>query len=174
MVAKYRERKRHLDLLSALAPLAARLDFQLTFCGEESDGRDRDYCERLRCFAAKCGLESRLTFRNNVPHQEMWDVYRDHDLFILPSVCEPAAVSPLEAAWSGCAVIVARQSGTRSYLPPDITFDFRDGDVPDLERAISNILSSSSTLAHAQERCCRYINHIAGGETVVRRFERFL
>jgi len=174
MVAKYRERKRHADLLHALARLAGRIEFQLTFCGEEADDRDREYCDRLRILATECGVGARLTFQNNVPYPAMMDVYRNHDLFVLPSVTEPAAVSPLEAVWCGCAAIVARQSGTRAYLPPGETFDFRDGDVADLARAISGMSVSPCALASAQEMCWRRINRIAHDEVVRSAFEQLV
>jgi glycosyltransferase involved in cell wall biosynthesis len=116
-VAKFRERKRHADLIAALGHISTERDFTVTLCGELATDADRQFCRDLQTLASKCGIAERLSFQFNIPHENMAQVYLEHDLFVLPSVMEPAAVSPLEAAWCGCAVVMARSSGTRSYMP---------------------------------------------------------
>jgi len=174
MVAKYRQRKRHADLLTALGKLAPAHVFSLTFCGEEASEADRNFCQELRSQADAAGIGDRLTFANNRPHGEMPRIYGSHDIFVLPAIREPAAVSPMEAAWCGCAVIAARGCGTRTYLPAGDRFDFVDGDVDDLARALSGMLESPVGLAQARDLCVQRISTLASDSQIRDRFEGLL
>jgi glycosyltransferase involved in cell wall biosynthesis len=171
MVAKFRERKRYADLIGALGIIASQFEFSVTLCGELASEADREFCRNLKDQAVKCGISQRVSFLFNIPHFEMAQVYLDHDLFVLPSANEPAAVSPLEAAWCGCAVIMARSSGTRSYMPPGDKFDFIDGDREDLARALSFLISDQSRLREAQRQCLRAITNCAGDRLILSRLE---
>lgn len=173
MVGKYRPRKRHADLLCALRLLTG-LPFSITFCGEEASSDDREACVSLGKLAGELGLASRLTFRNNVPHYLMADLYAAHDIFVLPAQNEPAAISPLEAVWCGCAALVTETSGTRSYLPPSNTFSFRDGDIDDLARALSQMMESPQALADARRACAVRMSALANDERIRTDFERLL
>lgn len=174
MVAKYRERKRHGDLLRALARLAFQCEFTLTFCGEEADERDSEFCRHLASLAAELGISERIVFKNNVPHTEMADLYAAHDVFVLPAVDEPAAVSPLEAAWCGCAVLLASGSGTRGYIPPGTPFEFKAEDVDSLAEALGGLLSDSKAISRAQDACLRRISSVAADQVVLSRLQRLL
>ena len=136
MVAKYRERKGHRILLSALAELVPRLDFTLTFCGGVDGAEDEACREMVKSWSATLGLSDRVSFRDNVAHRDMLSVYRDHDVFVLPSRNEPAAVSPIEAAWAGCCVLVSSDTGTRGYIPPGTDYEFDSSNPLDLARAM--------------------------------------
>jgi glycosyltransferase involved in cell wall biosynthesis len=174
MVAKYRERKRHRDLLDALGRLYPSRQFVVTFCGEEVTDEDRRFCENLAAHARHRGIGHLLSFDNNVPHDKMKDVYAAHDIFVLPSIHEPAAVSPLEAVWCGCVAVVARGSGTRRYLPPSPHFDFVDGDVADLARALTGLLDGPATLESARELCIQRLSELANDRRILQCFESLL
>lgn len=174
MVSKYRPRKRHEDLLRALGRLTDTHRFSLTFCGEEVGEQDTSLCRNLEKLAHELGLEGRVAFRNNVPHHAMADLYSEHDVFVLPAVNEPAAISPLEAAWCGCAVLIASDSGTRSYIPADSAYEFAPGDVAGLAAVLGRMLESPASVARAQDECHRWISDLAGDEVVLERFEQLL
>lgn len=174
MVAKYRERKGHLVMLEALARVAPVHDFTLTFCGEQASEADVTFCQMLSDVALRLGIRERLQFMNNVPHTKMLDVYSSHDLFVLPSLHEPAAVSPIEAAWSGCCVLLTRSSGSRGYVPDGGDFDFIEGESTDLARCISGAISSPENLARLRDKCRRHIADVAGNALVLSRLEGLL
>jgi glycosyltransferase involved in cell wall biosynthesis len=174
LVSKYRERKRHEDLLHALAGMSNTHRFALTLCGEEASEDDTRFCRKLAELSLRLGLSDRVEFHNNVPHHEMVDLYSHHDLFVLPAVNEPAAISPIEAAWCGCAVVIAADSGTRGYIPPGPTFEFESGDVAGLRNSLSRILQDSTTLTQARERCHTWINEMASDAVILDSFERLL
>lgn len=174
MVAKYRTRKGHRALLRALAGLAAELSFTLTFCGEDAGRGDREFIQSLEELADTLGLSARLRFENNVPNGQMGDLYAAHDLFILPSLQEPAAVSPIEAAWNGCAVLLSRDSGTRGYVPPGSTFDFDPEDHDDIARALRSAMQSAEHTAMLREQCYAHIRKVAGDDVVLESFNSMI
>lgn len=174
MVAKYRSRKGHLVMLDALSKIAKRHKFMLTLCGEEVSIEDTEFCRMLRQKASCIGILHCLNFQNNVAHQEMLSLYREHDLFVLPSQNEPAAVSPIEAAWSGCNVLITRDSGTRGYVPPGRDFDFRAGDSEDLARAIAGAIDSPDRNQEMRGECFRHITKVASDSLVLSRLEDLL
>lgn len=174
MVAKYRARKGHANLLRALASLTGDHNFSLTLCGEEANASDSAFCQELASLAESLGIRERLGFANNVPHEGMKELYEGHDLFVLPSVEEPAAVSPVEAAWFGCAVLMSNDSGTRGYLPPGMRFEFDPYIVQDIARAIKGMLATKDSLAAGRAECRQYVEHVAGDNIVLSRFEGLL
>ncbi|MBB6424397.1 glycosyltransferase family 4 protein [Sphingopyxis sp. JAI128] len=174
MVAKYRDRKGHALLLAALGKTAAKTPFTISFCGEEASDADTRFRNALENQAADLGISERVSFLKNIPHSQMADVYSGHDLFILPSRNEPAAVSPVEAAWAGCAVLISRDSGTRGYLPPGDEYHFDPESSDDMARAIRAILSGPEQLAHARAQCRAHLEDIGSSETILKKFESFI
>ncbi len=174
MVAKYRDRKGHALLLSALGKVATEIPFTISFCGEEASDADTHFRNTLENQAADLGISERVSFLKNIPHSQMADIYSSHDLFILPSRNEPAAVSPVEAAWAGCAVLISRDSGTRGYLPPGDAYDFDPASSDDMARAIRAMLSDPEQLAHARAQCRTHLEAIGSSETILKTFESFI
>ncbi|SFP43733.1 glycosyltransferase family 4 protein [Qipengyuania nanhaisediminis] len=172
MVAKYRNRKGHHALLLALAKLASEYKFSLTFCGEEVSSEDTLFVKSISEHAKLLGLSNRVSFQNNLPHSDMGALYRAHDLFILPSLNEPAGVSPCEAAWHGCAVLVSRDTGTRGYFPPGPDFEFDPEDVNDIARSLRTPLQNREALESLRNRCHSHILDVADDKSVLCIFER--
>lgn len=174
MVAKYRDRKGHADLLTALGQIAGEIPFNITFCGEEASTADVEFRESLERRAAELGIAERLSFRCNVPHGLMGEVYASHDLFILPSRNEPAAVSPIEAGWAGCAVLLSRDSGTRGYFPPGDGCDFEAGSPDDIARALRTVLRDRARLNEVRDLCRRRLKNVGDPGNILKKFESFL
>ncbi len=174
MVAKYRERKGHRLLMSALAKLAPDLEFSVTFCGSVESETDADFCRSLQQLATEQGLSNRIQYRNNVHHTKMAELYQEHEVFILPSHREPAAISPIEAAWSGCFVLVSQDTGNRGYVPAKPEFEFDAQDPNDIARAISNAISSPKTLEIGRTLCRQFIASIASPDRILNQFESFI
>jgi glycosyltransferase involved in cell wall biosynthesis len=174
MVAKYRERKGHGLFLEALAQIAPERQFTVTFCGEEASDTDIRFREELQAKGERLGLSGRLQFLKNIPHAEMDAIYAAHDLFVLPSRHEPAAVSPIEAAWAGCAVVISRDSGTRGYIPPGKAYDFNAQSVDDLARALQDILVDGRHLTQMRNACRAHIENVASETLILNQFEALL
>jgi glycosyltransferase involved in cell wall biosynthesis len=171
MVAKYRERKGHLILLQALGKIAAEVPFTVTFCGEEAGYEDRAFIKDLLAKAELNSIRTRLQICNNVPHRDMYLIYRTHDLMILPSRMEGAGMSPIEAAWCGCATLVPSDSGTRGYFPEGDAFEFDPGDANDIASSILRVIKDRQTLQSHKERCRLHIEAVSGKERIASIFE---
>lgn len=174
MVAKYRDRKGHANLLEALALIADTIPFSMTFCGEEASDTDIRFRASLQDLSAKLGIADRVAFIANVPHRDIGRVYAEHDLFILPSRNEPAAVSPIEAAWAGCAVLISRDSGTRGYFPDENRYAFDAESPADIARALGENLANPATLAEAREQCRDKLRRISNADVIRRQFEAMI
>ena len=99
-VANLIERKRHADVIDALALLAGRhprLRWWVV-----GDGPERT---RLQQRAAAAGVAERIEWRGRLDHAEAVAVARDATLFVLPSVAEAFGVAYVEAMAAGVPAI---------------------------------------------------------------------
>lgn len=167
MVGKYRARKGHAELIDALGQLGKAHDFQLTFCGEEVTAEDRDFRRDLQARCEARGLASRTQFLANLELAQMMALYARHQIFVLPSRDEPAAVSPIEAIWNGCAALVDHHSGTRHYLPPGDAYACDARDPGEIANRLQSWLASRDTLLDARRECLTHLTAIGGDEAVL-------
>jgi teichuronic acid biosynthesis glycosyltransferase TuaC len=99
-VANLVARKRHRDVIRALALLAERhpqLNYVIV-----GDGPER---ERLRSLAASLGVQTRVTFSGALPHDQAVNTARAASVFVLPSVDEAFGVAYVEAMAGGVPAV---------------------------------------------------------------------
>jgi glycosyltransferase involved in cell wall biosynthesis len=70
----------------------------------------------LRGLVGQLGIDMLVEFRGPVEHDKMADIYREADVFVLPSLNEGMSNSLLEAMASGLPVIVTGTGGTRELV----------------------------------------------------------
>jgi glycosyltransferase involved in cell wall biosynthesis len=93
-------RKRHADVITALAPLRSRFPgLRYVVVG---DGPER---ERLRALAVAHGVTDAVEWRGALPHAEAVAVARDATMFVLPSVEEAFGVAYIEAMAAGVPAV---------------------------------------------------------------------
>lgn len=80
---------------------------------EDATGR-----RRILEVAAREGCQAVVDVRGPVPHSDMGELYRSHDLLVLPSVREPFGMVVLEAMAHGLAVLVSADAGARCCVVP--------------------------------------------------------
>jgi glycogen synthase len=87
------------------------------------------------------GLGARVTFLGKVPRAELARIYAEHDVLIFPSEWdEPFAITPLEAAHAGLAVIGTTTGGSGElFRNRETAMTFRAGDAADCARAIREL-----------------------------------
>lgn len=89
--------------------------------------------------AAKRGIADRFHFTGFLRGKEVYEMLRDSDVYIMPSVSEPFGISPLEAMEMGVPSIISKQSGCAEILTNVIKTDYWDIDA--MADAIHSILN---------------------------------
>lgn len=112
-LARVQQRKRPEDFVSAMpAVLAAHPDARFVLAGPDTG----DLTGPLTALAARLGVGHALARVGALAHEQVLDQLRRSDVYVLPSVVEPFAVSVLEAMSVGLPVVVTRTGG----LSPDV------------------------------------------------------
>jgi glycosyltransferase involved in cell wall biosynthesis len=103
-------RRKGLDhLLRAVALLgAASLELRI-----QGSGRDEAW---LRQLARDLGIADRVDFAGPLERSQLPQVYREADVFVLPSLSESCSMALLEAMASGLPVVATADSGSREHV----------------------------------------------------------
>lgn len=85
-----------------------------------------DMMEGMIKRAAQLGITDRFHFTGFLKGNDVVEMFRLSDVYIMPSVSEPFGISPLEAMMSDVPVIISKQSGVAEILTHAIKVDFWD------------------------------------------------
>jgi glycosyltransferase involved in cell wall biosynthesis len=85
-----------------------------------------DMMEKMIKRAAQLGITDRLHFTGFLKGNDVFEMFRMSDVYIMPSVSEPFGISPLEAMMTDVPVIISKQSGVAEILTHAIKVDFWD------------------------------------------------
>lgn len=144
-------RKNHLILLDALEGLAGSFDFTATLVGSTStEVRDgsRDHLDTITARIAAPALAGRVRIEPDVPFSRMADLYRSHDICVLPADREPLGSSPLEGMGWGAVPLISTGCGSAGYVDgTGAGFTFRPNDHGALAAALEPLLASRELLA---------------------------
>ncbi len=140
-VARLIERKGQHHLLRALAELqvicAPSVRLILVGTGDAE--------AQLRELADSLQVANAVTFKGFVSREQMPPLYREADVFVLPSQQEGMSIALLEAMASGLPVIVTDTGGTAELVTQGQNGEIVPwGDVPALTRALHNLLITES------------------------------
>lgn len=112
-LARVQQRKRPADFVSAIPTvLAAYPDARFVLAGPDTGGLTGP----MRELAARLGVADALECVGGLGHEDVLRRLREADVYVLPSVVEPFAVSVLEAMSVGLPVVVTRTGG----LSPEV------------------------------------------------------
>ena len=115
-VAALSRRKAHRELLEAMAALRDRgVDVRLTLAGE---GDERAVLEAL---TAELELDGRVDFAGAVDNARVVELYREADVFCLPSFSEGLPTVLMEAMASGVPVVACRIMGTPELVEDGVS-----------------------------------------------------
>lgn len=138
VVAQLIERKGLGVLLDALARLPAGVRWRLEICGTGPAEA------ALKAQAARLSLGERIRFRGLVPHDDLAAIFRQTDIFVLPSLQEGLPLALLEAMAAGVPAVTTAVGG----VPRVITHDMngllvKAGDPDGLALAIGDLAGSA-------------------------------
>lgn len=128
-VAKEKGLHTAIDALALIRRDADAPQVRLTVAGP---AQDAEYLAAIRRRVEACGLRSQVDFVGSVPRDAMPLLYRNHDVFLLPSVWEePFSIGLLEAMASGLAVVGTTTGGSPEVLRDgENALTFSPDDVP--------------------------------------------
>ena len=85
-----------------------------------------DMMEKMIRRAARLGITDRFHFTGFLHGDDVFEMFRMSDVYVMPSVSEPFGISPLEAMMTNVPVIISKQSGVAEILTHAIKVDFWD------------------------------------------------
>ncbi|HVE13417.1 MAG TPA: glycosyltransferase family 4 protein [Elusimicrobiota bacterium] len=104
------------------------------------------------------------------PQEELAELYRAADVFVLPSVSEGLSNALLEAMASGSAVLASRVGGTAETVPPEAGILFDRDDEAGLEHGFERLIKESGLAAELG----RGARRVAEGFGIEKTAERYL
>ncbi len=87
-----------------------------------------DMMDQMIRLAAKRKISDRFHFTGFMKGNEVYEVFKASDVYVMPSVSEPFGISPLEAMQCGVPSIISHQSGCAEILNSAIKVDYWDVD----------------------------------------------
>ena len=152
-IAKFMRRKNHHLFIQAIAKLAERHHIRATIIGECTIEENVELLLEVQELASSTGIDKLVDIKLNLPYSEVQEEYSKHDLFVLPSRNEPAAVSPLEAMSHSLPVICSDTNGTQCYIRPgENGYVFRTDDLDHLVECMERIISDRARLVEMGAR----------------------
>lgn len=98
-----------------------------------------DMMDAMIQLVAKRDIADRFHFTGFLKGKQVYEMLRDSDVYIMPSVSEPFGISPLEAMEMGVPSIISKQSGCAEILDNVVKIDYWDIDA--MADAIHSIIS---------------------------------
>ncbi|SOB75123.1 Glycosyltransferase involved in cell wall bisynthesis [Marinobacter sp. LV10R510-11A] len=147
-VAHLSPRKAQGHLVDALAGLKG-LEWHCTLAG--SCERDPVYANGVRQQVQESGLGGRIDFAEEVEEQQLASLYREADLFVLPSLYEGYGMV-IDEALAARLPVISSDGGALKHTGnrPGVLL-YRAGDTDALQASLRTWLGDSAALEHARE-----------------------
>lgn len=141
-VGKYERRKNIRMLLEIFEELYQQYSLTLTVAGECSSKFHKEYKMQQEDFIEEHHLETNVTLLQNLSRNEIDGLYRQADLFVIPSTDEPASISQMEAMAFSVPVICSDTNGTACYVKDgESGYLFQDNNKEALKETILRMVS---------------------------------
>ena len=117
-----------------------------------------DKLEEMIHLAAARGIADRFHFPGFQRGKQVYEAYKNSDVFVMPSVSEPFGIAPLEAMQCGTPSIISKQSGCGEILTNVIKVDYWD--INAMADAIYSICTNPSLFKYLQEEGIKEVDGI--------------
>lgn len=134
-----------------------------------------DKLEEMIDLAAERGISDRFHFPGFQRGKQVYECYKNSDVFVMPSVSEPFGIAPLEAMQCGCPSIISKQSGCGEILDKCIKTDYWDIDA--MADAIYSICTNEGLYNYLREEGLKEVAAITWdkvGERIYNCYKRVL
>ncbi len=108
--------------------------------------------------AAQRGIADRFHFPGFQRGKQVYECYKNSDVFVMPSVSEPFGIAPLEAMQCGCPSIISKQSGCGEILSKVIKVDYWD--IHSMADAIYSICTNDALFNYLRDEGEREVDQI--------------
>ncbi|MFT7156249.1 MAG: glycosyltransferase involved in cell wall biosynthesis [Parvicella sp.] len=171
LVAKAQSYKNHKVLINALANLPLDANYHLSIAGDYSgnDGYTREIIELLRL------KEIKHEILGYVAHDFIGDLYRAHDLLVLPSAYEMHGYAVNEAIAFGVPVVVSSNVGTICLVENEKNgFVFESENEAELTAILLHILSNRNQLKTMSLACATIFEEKLSEEVFSQKYLKLL
>ncbi|MCM1076664.1 MAG: glycosyltransferase family 4 protein [Bacteroides sp.] len=117
-----------------------------------------DMMNKMILLAAERGIADRFHFPGFQKGNQVYEMLKASDVYIMPSVSEPFGISPLEAMQMGVPSIISKQSGCAEILTNVIKTDYWDIDA--MADAINSIVTYPAMYQQLREDGLAEVNQI--------------
>lgn len=117
-----------------------------------------DMMEAMINLAAQRGIADRFHFPGFMKGKEVYEIFRDSDVYVMPSVSEPFGISPLEAMQCGVPSIISYQSGCAEILDKCIKTDYWD--IEAMADAMYSICTNDGLFEYLQKEGKKEVDEI--------------
>lgn len=134
-----------------------------------------DMMEKMIRLAANRDIADRFHFTGFLRGRQVYELLKQSDVYIMPSVSEPFGISPLEAMQMGTPSIISKQSGCAEILENVIKIDYWDIDA--MADAIYSIITYPALYKHLHEQGLKEIDTIQwkkAGAKVIDIYNRYI
>jgi len=144
--------RKNFEILLRCFPKIKLENLFLLIVGDSSTNVDFQYKKYLKELSEALGLSDRVIFVGWLEKQELWEVYHESDLFILPSLNEGMPNALLEALGSGLPCLGSNIPGNKDILQYDeLLFDPLDE--RNLITKIQQVFSNRQLLDQIKKLC---------------------
>lgn len=156
-VGKFEKRKHHKELFEAVRRLN-RDDIRLIFVGENTRSAHQEYLDELLDMIKSSGIANQVVIKENLSLSEVYEMYAEADIYVLPSTGEFASISQLEAMSCSLPVIVSDTNGTGDCVTDDENgYRFKDKDFDDLYNKLNLIITDRDKLIQMGDASYRIV-----------------
>jgi glycosyltransferase involved in cell wall biosynthesis len=124
---------------------------QLIIIGECTTLEHRLLLQKLDQLLRSCGASNKIKVLRNLNHEEVQEILRNSQVFLLQSIKEPASISILEAMGNANVLILNPTSGTASYAG-DNYGSFASSTQLELDECIDKVLTDKALVKRMQIR----------------------